>query len=34
VSPASKDPAWDVLGVRVTETNRVDLEMSGEFRRY
>jgi hypothetical protein len=33
-SPASKDPAWDVLGVRVTETNRVDLEMSGEFRHY
>lgn len=30
----SKDPAWDELGARVTQTNRVDLEMSGEFRRY
>lgn len=30
----AKDPAWDALGVRVTETNRADLEMSGEFRRY
>jgi len=29
-----KDPAWNVLGMRVTETNRTDLEMSGEFRRY
>jgi excisionase family DNA binding protein len=33
-APNAKDPAWDVLGVRVTETNRADLEMSGEFRRY
>lgn len=32
--PKAKDPAWDALGVRVTETNRVDLEMSGEFRMY
>ncbi len=31
---ASKDPAWDVLGARVTETNQADLTMSGEFRRY
>jgi excisionase family DNA binding protein len=32
--PKSKDPAWDALGVRVTETNQADLKMSGEFRRY
>jgi copper chaperone CopZ len=30
----AKDPAWDALGVRVTETNQADLKMSGEFRRY
>ena len=29
-----RDPRWDVLGARATETNQVDLEMSGEFRRY
>ena len=29
-----RDPQWGVLGARATETNRVDLEMSGEFRRY
>jgi len=29
-----RDPRWDVLGFRVTETNRADVEMSGEFRRY
>jgi copper chaperone CopZ len=29
-----RDPQWEVLGARVTETNQVDLEMSGEFRRY
>jgi len=29
-----KDPAWDILGVRVTETNQIDLQMSGEFRKY
>lgn len=34
VTPARKDPAWDELGARVTETNQADLEMSGEFRRY
>jgi copper chaperone CopZ len=28
-----KDPSW-VEAVRVTETNEVDREMSGEFRRY
>ena len=29
-----RDPRWDVLGARATETNQADLEMSGEFRRY
>lgn len=28
------DPAWDVLGVRETKTNQVDLQLSGEFRKY
>jgi excisionase family DNA binding protein len=31
---STKDPAWDALGARVTETNQADLTMSGEFRRY
>lgn len=26
--------AWFVQGVRVTQTNRLDLEMSGDFRKY
>jgi excisionase family DNA binding protein len=30
----AKDPAWDTLGARVTQTNQVDLKLSGEFRRY
>ena len=29
-----RDPHWEVLGSRTTETNQADLEMSGEFRRY
>jgi copper chaperone CopZ len=29
-----KDPAWDVMGTRATQTNRADLAMSGEFRKY
>lgn len=29
-----RDPQWEVLGMRMTETYRADLEMSGEFRRY
>jgi len=29
-----RDPQWGVLGFRATETNRADLELSGEFRRY
>jgi copper chaperone CopZ len=28
------DPQWDELGIRVTKTNRRDLELSGDFRRY
>ncbi len=33
-APLRRDPQWSVLGFRVTETNRADIEMSGEFRRY
>lgn len=29
-----KDPAWDKIGIRMTTTNRADIEMSGDFRRY
>lgn len=29
-----RDPQWEILGSRMTKTNRADLEMSGEFRRY
>ncbi|HDQ71064.1 MAG TPA: copper chaperone [Chloroflexi bacterium] len=29
-----RDPQWEILGARLTQTNRADLEMSGEFRRY
>ena len=29
-----RDPQWEVLEVRVCETNSADLEISGEFRRY
>lgn len=33
--PATKgDPAWPSLGLRVTQTNILDLQMSGEFRKY
>ncbi len=28
------DPAWDVLAPRVVTTSKVDLQMSGEFRKY
>ena len=36
VQPLDKrrDPQWEKLGFRVTTTNQVDLEMSGEFRKY
>jgi copper chaperone CopZ len=32
----NKEPtsAWFVQGLRVTQTNRLDLEMSGDFRKY
>jgi copper chaperone CopZ len=33
-SDIKRDPQWEVLEVRVCETNSADLEMSGEFRRY
>jgi len=29
-----RDPQWEVLGLRMVATNQMDLEMSGEFRRY
>ncbi|MCX7683413.1 MAG: heavy-metal-associated domain-containing protein [Anaerolineae bacterium] len=29
-----RDPQWNVLGFRMTKTNRADIEMSGEFRKY
>jgi copper chaperone CopZ len=31
---SQRDPQWEVLGARSTVTNQVDLEMSGDFRRY
>ena len=33
-SKIKRDPQWQILGVRVTETNMADVEMSGVFRRY
>jgi copper chaperone CopZ len=30
----SPDPAWDKQGQRITTTNLVDLQLSGEFRKY
>lgn len=30
----NRDPQWEELTFRMTKTNRVDLEMSGEFRKY
>lgn len=29
-----KDPGWDALGVRTTQTNEADLAISGDFRKY
>jgi excisionase family DNA binding protein len=29
-----KDMAWETLGFRAAKTNQVDIEMSGEFRKY
>jgi len=31
---ATPDAAWEKSGVRATETNQVDLQLSGEFRKY
>jgi copper chaperone CopZ len=31
---ATPDAAWERLGVRSTETSQVDLQLSGEFRKY
>jgi copper chaperone CopZ len=31
---ATPDAAWEKLGVRSTETSQVDLQLSGEFRKY
>ncbi len=31
---ATADPAWDALSQRIVTTNPVDLQMSGEFRKY
>ncbi len=31
---AKADPAWEKLGQRVTVTNQVDLQLSGEFRKF
>lgn len=28
------DPAWEKLGVRATTTSQIDLQLSGEFRKY
>ena len=28
-----QDPAWNELGVRITETNEADLKLSGDFRK-
>jgi len=33
-SDIKRDPKWAELGVRITETNQADIDMSGEFRRY
>jgi len=31
---SKRDPAWDRIGPRTTETNRAEIEMAGEFRLY
>ncbi len=33
-TPRRRDPQWAQLNVRTTQTNRTDIDMSGEFRRY
>jgi hypothetical protein len=29
-----KDPNWEILGARATQTNNADLAISGEFRKH
>jgi copper chaperone CopZ len=29
-----KDPSWEAMGSRITETNTADLALSGDFRKY
>ena len=29
-----RDPVWEEAGIRITRTNRADVAMSGEFRKY
>ncbi len=33
-SDVRRDPQWADMNLRMTETNMIDLEMSGEFRKY
>ncbi len=33
-SAIKRDPKWETLGVRTTKTNQIDIDMSGEHRRY
>lgn len=30
----ARDPRWEVLGFRMSETYRADIEMSGDFRKW
>ncbi len=30
----ARDPKWEVLGFRMSETYRADIEMSGDFRKW
>jgi len=32
--PQFQDPSWQSFGTRVTETNQIDLAMSGDHRKY
>ena len=32
--PRTGDPAWKRLDMRMIQTNMIDIEMSGEFRKY
>lgn len=33
-STIKRDPQWQILAPRVTQTNEADIRMSGEFRKY